>query len=169
MRPHSHSEPTHPPKSLTSGVHAAIKKTKTPPPVLASDVLREDLAPTEPGRRASRIWDAGVAAAFLGVGLCLRWRLGVTGVSPEAAAVCLAAAAATGVTAIVPFPYLWRAVVGALVGLTVVGLGLAGGGPLALLASGNWAGFRIIASIALPAALLFRAHYRAYERGRILL
>ena len=72
-------------------------------------------------------------------------------------------------TAIVPFPYLWRAVVGAAVGLAVAVIGLAGGGPLALLAHGSWGGWRLIAATVLPAALLFRAHYRAYARGRSLL
>jgi len=119
----------HPPRPLTSGVHAAAVKKKTPPPVLASEVLREDLAPIEPGRRASRLWDAGLALLYLGVGVCLRFDLGVSGVSPDAGAACLAAAAAVAATALVPFPYLWRAIVGGVIGAAVVVLGLAGGGP----------------------------------------
>jgi hypothetical protein len=141
---------------------------------LASEVLREDLAPLEPGRRASQWWDGGVALLFLAVGVCLRFGLGVANVSPQAGAICLAAAAATGATGIVPFPYLWRAVVGGLAGATVVALGLFGGaGPLALLAepiSNPWTEiFRVLTCVAIPAALLFRSHYRAYERGLSLL
>ena len=57
----------HPPGPLASGVHAAVrKKMKTPPPILASDVLREDLAPIEPGRNASRLWDGGCGVALPG-------------------------------------------------------------------------------------------------------
>lgn len=161
-----------PPRPGASGVHAAIKRT--PAPVLASDALREDLAPIEPGRSASRLWDACLAAGFLVVGICLKLGLGVTGASPDAASVCLAAAAATGATAVVPFPYLWRALVGALVGLVVTIIGLQGGGPLALLAlpgvsSRLSESLRVLAAVAIPAALLFRAHYRAYRRGRVIL
>jgi hypothetical protein len=104
---------------------------------------------------------------LLAVGVCLRLGWGVD--SPKAAAVSLAAAAGIGVTAVVPFPYLWRAVVGALAGLIVAVIGLGHGGPLALLSEGSWGGWRLVAAIVLPAALLFRAHYRAYERGRFLL
>jgi hypothetical protein len=168
-RPHR----AHPPRPLTSGVHAAVVKKKAPPPVLASEVLREDLAPIEPGRRASRLWDAGLALLYLGVGVCLRLHMGVSGVSPDAGAACLAAAAAVAATALVPFPYLWRAIVGGVIGAAVVILGFAGGGPLALLAghgSSVWVeAFRVLTCITIPAALLFRSHYRAYQRGRVLL
>jgi hypothetical protein len=148
-------------------------KKKTPPPILASDVLREDLAPLEPGRRASRFWDGAVALLLLAVGVCLRFGFGVGSVSPQASAICLAAAAATGATGLVPFPYVWRALVGGLAGATVVALGIFGAGPLALLAepSSNPLAelFRVVTCVAIPAALLFRSHYRAYERGRMLL
>jgi hypothetical protein len=148
-------------------------KKNTPPPILASDVLREDLAPIEPGRRASRLWDAGLALLYLGVGVGLRFDLGVSGVSPDAGAACLAAAAAVAATALVPFPYLWRAIVGGVIGALVVVLGLLGGGPLALLAgpgSATWVeAFRVVTCVAIPAALLFRSHYRAYPRGRVIL
>jgi hypothetical protein len=140
---------------------------------LASDVLREDLAPIEPGRRASRWWDGGVALLFLAVGVCLRFGLGVANISPQAGAICLAAAAATGATGLVPFPYLWRAVVGGLAGATVMALGLFGAGPLALIAhpvsNPLTEIFRLLTCVAVPAALLFRSHYRAYERGVLLL
>jgi hypothetical protein len=148
-------------------------KKKTPPPILASEVLREDLAPIEPGRSASRLWDGGLAVLYLAVGICLRFDLGVSGVSPDAGAACLAAAAGVAATAVVPFPYLWRAIVGAGIGALVVALGLFRGGPLALLAgpgSTPWVEtFRVLTCVVVPAALLFRSHYRAYARGRVLL
>jgi len=176
MQTQSPSGRAHPPRSPASGVHAAPTKTakkKTPPPILASDVLREDLAPIEPWRRASRWWDGAVALLFLAVGICLRLGLGVADVSPQAGAICLAAAAATGATGLVPFPYLWRAVVGGLAGATVVALGLFGAGPLALLAgpisNPVTEVFRVLTCVAIPAALVFRSYYRAYERGRLLL
>jgi hypothetical protein len=176
MQTQSRSGRAHPPRSPASGVHTAPMKTakkKTPPPILASDVLREDLAPIEPGRHASRWWDGGVALLFLAVGVCLRFGLGVADISPQAGAICLAAAAATGATGLVPFPYLWRALVGALAGATVIALGLFGAGPLALLAAPISSPlteiFRVATCAAIPAALLFRSHYRAYERGRLLL
>jgi hypothetical protein len=176
MQTQPRSGRAHPPRSPASGVHSASTKPakkKTPPPVLASDVLREDLAPIEPGRRASRWWDGGVALLFLAVGVCLRFGLGVSSHSPQASAICLAAAAATGATGLVPFPYLWRAVVGGLAGATVLMLGFLGAGPLALLAgpvsNPLTEVFRVVTCAAVPAALLFRSHYRAYERGRLIL
>ena len=174
MQTQSRPRRAQPPGPLASGVHAAVrKKMKTPPPILASDVLREDLAPIEPGRNASRLWDGGAALLYLGVGICIRLDLGVSQLAPQASAICLAAAAASGATALVPFPYLWRAVVGAMVGAAVVTLGLFGAGPLALLTapdSSAWVeALRVLTCTALPAALLFRSYYRAYRRGRALL
>jgi len=176
MQTQSRPGRAHPPRSPASSAHTApakAAKKKTPPPILASDVLREDLAPIEPGRRASRWWDGGVALLFLAVGVCLRFGLGVANISPQAGAICLAAAAATGATGLVPFPYLWRAVVGGLAGATVMALGLFGAGPLALIAhpvsNPLTEIFRLLTCVAVPAALLFRSHYRAYERGVLLL
>jgi len=127
----------------------------------------------EPGRKAWRLWEAGAALLYLGVGICLRLNLGISELAPQASAICLAAAAACGATALVPFPYLWRAIVGAIVGGAVVTFGLFGSGPLALLTvpdSSRWVeAMRVVTCIALPAALLFRSYYRAYQRGRALL
>jgi hypothetical protein len=63
--------------------------------------------------------------------------------------------------------------VAGVIGAFVAILGLFGGGPLALVRhpmSATWIEtFRVITCVALPAALLFRSHYRAYPRGRVLL
>jgi hypothetical protein len=162
--------PDLPPSSLaTAGPRAAQPR---PRPVLASEALREDLAPLEPGRTASRVGGCGLAVAFLGIAIALRAGLG--GGTPNAASIAFAAAAATGVGSALPLSYLARAAVGATVGLAVALLGLRGVGPLGLLAlaqvSTPVAEFsRVLAATAVPAALLFRAHYRAYRRGHVLL
>jgi len=97
----------------------------------------------------------------------------VTRVSPDAGAACLAAGVGVGATALVSFPYLWRAIVAGGIGAGVIVLGLFGGGPLALLASPGsetWVEIcRAVTCVVLPAALLFRSHYRAYPRGRVIL
>jgi hypothetical protein len=149
-----------------------VNGAKTPPPILASEVLREELAPLEPGRKASRVYDVAFAGLYLSIGLALRFGVGLSNVEPRAGALCFAAAAAACVTALVPFPYVWRAIVGGCIGASLVALGLLGVGPLALLRGGSslWAEMaRAIAFAAVPAALLFRAHYRAYGHGRVLL
>jgi hypothetical protein len=160
--------------SASSGVHAALLRSrKTPPPVLASDILREDLAPIDPGPRATRICHAAAALLLLAVAFALRGRIGLAAGSPNAGAICAAAAAAAAATAMAPIGYRWRAAVGAAIGLAVMVVGLFGRGPLGLLDDGpgvlSWGGFRVIAAIVLPAALLFRSHYRAYERGKAIL
>ena len=170
MQTQSRPRRAQPPRPLASGVHAAVrKKLKTPPPILASDVLREDLAPIEPGRNASRLWDGGAALLYLGVGVCLRLDLGVSQLAPQASAVCLAAAAASGATALVPFPYLGERRRRGTVGAAVAILGLFGAGPLALLTapdSSAWVEtLRVLTCIALPAALLFRSGLTAPTVG----
>jgi hypothetical protein len=172
MQTQTRPQKAQPPRSPTSGLHAAIiTKMKTPPPILASEVLCEDLAPLEPGRNASRLWDVGFGALYLAIGVALRFGFG-PGADGNAGAVCLAAAAASCATAIAPFPYLWRAIVGGLIGAAIVSVGLGGAGPLALLASpGSSVGAelsRTLALVVLPATLLFRSHYRAFARRRIL-
>ncbi len=158
--------------SLTAGFKPLIKK-RTPPPVLASEALREDLAPLEPGRSTTRVYHAVSALTLLVVGLASRAGLGFTAEPPNAGAVCMAAAAATGAAAIAPVGYRWRAGFGAAIGLGIMVMGGLGRGPLALLAMadglGDGAIGRMLTAILLPATLLFRSHYRAYQRGRLLL
>jgi hypothetical protein len=109
----------------------------------------------------------------LAIGAALHFGFGLTNSEPRAGAVCLAAAAASCVTALVPFPYVWRACVGGLIGATLILLGFGGVGPLALLTSQGcplWVeACRVVAFCTIPATLLFRSHYRAYARGRVLL
>jgi len=55
--------------------------------VLASEALREDLAPIEPGRRATRLCHASVAVILLGVAFALRAGLGLADGWPSPGAV----------------------------------------------------------------------------------
>ncbi|MEZ4234375.1 MAG: hypothetical protein R3B89_34695, partial [Polyangiaceae bacterium] len=71
-----------------------------------------------------------------------------------------------------PFGYALRATVSLVIGLGLMGLGLRGSGPLSGIALDG--GLlrdltRLITLTFLPAALLFRAHYRAYRRARYML
>src|SRR5262249_2711307 len=121
-------------------------------------------------RRASRVWGAGLAAGMLVIAATLR--LGHH--EARDSAIAFAAAVAMGATAAVPFSYLWRATVGGLVGLLVFLAGLEGSGPLALLAAPGFSTLlvqvpRLLAAAAIPAALLFRCHYRAFQRGHAIL
>src|SRR5512140_3031445 len=90
----------HPQASAGTGVRPSARKRSTPPPVLASEALREDLAPFEPGRTMTRVCHVATAVVLLGVGIALRAGLGVVAGPPSADAVCAAAAAATGATAV---------------------------------------------------------------------
>ncbi len=153
----------------TSGVHPAVAPPK---PLLASEVLREELAPLQPLNPRCRIWFAGLAVALALLAWAVRAGLGAPSLSSEDATLGFSAAGALLAIAALPFPYAARAGLVAIVGGVLVVLGLRGAGPLAGLAvDGGWlrASARLITMTLLPAALLFRAHYRAYARARHLL
>ncbi len=146
--------------------------TETPKPLLASEVLREELAPLQPSRVSCRVWQIGVAAALALLGLAMRWGVGLPFEQDAGATIAFSAAGAVAALAILPFPYALRAGVGLLLGGVLVALGLRGAGPLAGLAVDGGLlrhGTRLVVVAAVPAALMLRAHYRAYRRARILL
>lgn len=154
----------------TSGVHPAAKQPLKP--VLASEVLREELAPLQPSREQCRVWLVGLALALACLSLALRWGVGMPNGGADAATVGFSAAGALLAVAALPFPYALRASVVLLVGATLMVLGMRGAGPLAGMVvdgSGWRVAARLLAMTALPAALLFRAHYRAYGRARQIL
>ena len=154
----------------TSGVHRAVGEPK--PPILASEALREELAPLQPARAECRFWLLGVALALTALGLAMRFGIGVPSVRGDAATLCFSAAGAITAAAVLPFPYALRAMVALVVGGTLMVLGLRGGGPLAgLMIDGSLARgiARIITLAVLPAALLFRSRYRAFPRARWVL
>lgn len=144
-----------------------------PPPLLASDALREDLAPLEPLHDTTRPVCL-LSAASLAV-VCTAQALFIP--SPHAtrsAIEGLPAALITLFLGLVPPPYAARAHALTALGAALLLAALLGHGPAAglLLARGTalpWETSRILAAVLLPAALVFRAHYRAFPLARILL
>lgn len=156
-------------RNPTSGVHKAAKPAA---PVLASEVLREDLAPLQPDERAARIWLLGVAVSLSLLGLALRLGLGVPDGRADNATIAFSAGGAVAAVALLPFPYGVRAGTSLILGGALMLLGLGGAGPLGGLAVDGGVlrdVARLLTVTVLPAALLFRARYRAYRRARVVL
>jgi hypothetical protein len=136
-----------------------------PPPVLASEALKDELAPIEPLRSAARVW-CGAAAVWFGLmGFAPLWHpqgkpAFELGTAVAALAVCAA-----------PLRYGQRAA-GMLVVAVVAGLlGVLGLGPASVTAYAvsEWGLLHLIAAAAVPAALVFRSRYRAYAGARAIL
>jgi hypothetical protein len=137
-------------------------------PLLASEALRAELAPVEPWRAGGRLWCAMVGLWF-----------GVLALVPSPAEAfgspaklgSLALGAVALFVAAVPIGYAVRAALVLLVALTTALLGVAGLGPAAAAArpAAEWTLLYVLAAAALPAALFFRAHYRAYAPARAIL
>jgi hypothetical protein len=136
--------------------------------VLASEALKEDLAPIEPGRDSGRLAIGGVSASLALLGLALRMGVGRGSLPADASSVTLAAAGAGMALTILPFSYSVRAAIAGSIGATLIGLGANGAGPLVIATSHSDLA-RLVALVALPGALLFRARYRAYHRARWVL
>jgi hypothetical protein len=154
----------------TSGIHSVV--TQTPKPLLASEVLREEIAPIEPARRMSRLWLGAIALGLALLGVAVRLGIGSPALDPGAGTIAFSAGGAAVAVAVLPFPYALRAAVSFLLGGVLMLLGMRGAGPLAGLAvDGGFAldAARLVTVTVLPAALLFRARYRAYGRARALL
>lgn len=154
----------------TSGIHRAVSEPK--PPLLASEAMREELAPLQPASTSCRLWLILVAAALTALGLAMRFGIGVPAARIEGATIAFSAAGALVAVAALPFPYALRAAVALLVGLVLMLLGLQSGGPLGGLTVDGSLGrglARLITLTTLPAALMFRARYTAYRRARVVL
>jgi hypothetical protein len=137
------------------------------PPVLASAILLEDVAPLRPAQRLLRAALASMAVVFACAGAC-----GHLGITRNAGATgSLATAGVAFGFALARAPYAARAVMAIIVGLMPLTLGAAGEGPLAPHAGEpTWRAFAGLTLIALlPGVLLFRARYRALTAARILL
>ena len=153
---------------------ARPSKHSIPPkkPVLASEVLKEELAPLHPAATSARWWLLGTAVALGFLGLAYRFGLGLPEQAISASSETLGAAAALAGIALLPFPYLVRAVASLVVGVFLMSAGIVGTGPLGGVAvDGGTARdiARMVTLTVLPAALLFRVSYRAYGRARVLL
>lgn len=140
----------------------------SPKLVLASEALKEDLAPLEPGRGAGRLAVAGVALALALLGVAIRLGAGSGGLPNDASSVTFAIAGAALCLSALPFSYSIRAAAVAGLGLALIVLGIDDVGPLVVARSASDLA-RLVALIALPGALLFRARYRAYRRARWVL
>jgi hypothetical protein len=174
--------PTPPPPMSTSSLPASRKiPLRIPPvrpPVLASDILRVEVAPRAPAQRAIRIALLAFAAMSLIAAFAASSGLPqVTGLAatrlraPWAFEGAVATAVVAAIAAFAPLPYAVRAVVAAVAGAVPLGMGASGLGPLARL--GDEGFFPAIAMLAmataLPAALVFRARYRAFRAARAIL
>lgn len=139
------------------------------PPLLASQALIEDLAPVEPLGQHARILCV-VAGLLFGLFGALPL-LGVALHSRPALIPSLVVGAVTLFAAVARVTYRKRAVAMVALGAIVAGLGIAGTGPAEGTAEGGalWSLLRFVAASVLPAALLFRARYRAFERARVVL
>jgi len=136
-------------------------------PLLASEALMEDLAPVEPWAREVRWWAGALAVLFALSGVMPYLHSGAEGSPVLSFVVALATLAA----ALAPVDYATRAL--ALIGVGAVCgvLGMIGLGPAAVLgrSPGAWAILHLVTATGLPAALLFRARYRAYVGARYIL
>lgn len=118
------------------------------------------------------MWLLGVSAALVLLGVALRQGVGTADAGIDAATLSFSTAGAAAAVAILPFPYALRAGVALLLAAVLAALGLRGAGPLAGISLDGLRYddlARILALTALPAALLFRANYRAYRPARWVL
>jgi hypothetical protein len=162
-----------PPMSTTSLPSSAEPVAGPPsdvkPPILASDILREEVAPLAPAAAAMRSWLLALAASF-GLLAATSYE-GVLPVARFALEASLVTAGAAGVAWTSAVPYSPRAALGALAGALPLVLGIEGMGPLSILgAEGrNEAAAMLVLLTVLPAALFFRARYRAFGAARAFL
>lgn len=169
--------PTPPPPMLTSSLPASAKRipTRLPPvrpPVLASDILREEVAPRAPAQRAVRVvLIAFSAISVVGAFLASSWVGQARLSAPWALEGAVITAVVAAVATLAPLPYGVRAGVAALVGAIPLGMGAASLGPMARLGDdGTWRAVAMATmATALPAALLFRSRYRAFRAARVIL
>jgi hypothetical protein len=141
-------------------------------PLLASEALMEDLAPVEPARGAARLWCAWMGAAFLIFGCLPLFGLVPGHTDPMGAPIpWFVTGAIALVASITRVTYRQRAVAMVVLGVLsgVVALHGAGGALVRADGSTAWGLARLFAAIAIPAALLFRARYRAYAGARVFL
>lgn len=152
------AEPEPPAKSAAQTSSQRIKTVRAPqrPPFLASEILREDLSPREPGTQtlSLAIQIAGIAG-FLGI--LLMGYASLVGIL--CAVVCLGIA----VLARLPLSYTTRA--GALAAISGIALAGVAYGRLSV-GSTNDDPLLALACALLPAALLFRAWYRSAQLAR---
>lgn len=169
MRPEPHEPPPEVPAEPPARATGEPSSESPPRPLLASEALIEDLAPRQPARRLARLLCLSLGLVFVAAGGLLE--LGPRAALSERTVPAVLLGGLAMVAGVTPVSYRQRAL--ALVTLAYVAgmLGLRNLGPAAGIApSGQlWGFFQLLASTVLPAALLFRARYRAYRRARWIL
>jgi hypothetical protein len=158
--------------SMTSlPIDARTSRPNAPvaPPILASDILREEVAPRAPGRTRIRIWLAVFALACVASAIAAYFGLGPH--SDRVFEGCLAGAFIASLGAALPIPYGARAGLAVAAGLALLLLGAVARGPLAPIGEGGLipATAALLFVTALPPSLLFRARYRAFKAARTIL
>ncbi len=155
--------------SLPARARRSSPKLSVKPPILASDILRDEVAPRAPARTTIRLWLLAFAAACALSAVAARF-----GVGPHTSRVfegSLVTAVLAALGAVVPAPYVARATMAVIAGAALLGLGALDRGPLAPL--GSLGILHAVAGLALatllPAALLFRARFRAFRAARVVL
>jgi hypothetical protein len=140
-------------------------------PVLASEALKDDVAPVQPLARTARNISLLVGAVLAGLPLAERFGLPLGNTGQLQLALSLVLALLALGAGVLPRRYAQRAAVMLLVGVSSGALGALGFGPAAAAeeATGEWGLVVLIAAIGLPAALLFRARYRAFLAARLIL
>lgn len=130
------------------------------PPILASDILLEDVAPHHPAANILRTALAAVALSFTALGV-----LDVTGVVKAAGAgEELVVATIAVVVMLFPLPYVTRATLAALVAFVPLALGAC----LLPESAAHRLAIGLLATV-LPCVFFFRARYRALSAARVVL
>ncbi len=162
-------------RAAAAAIKAPLSGVRPKPPILASDVLKDEVAPLHPWSQAARWACAAAALALTALAVGSRQAARSGARPPGFPLTEIVFAIAFGAAAGLRLPYAVRA--GAMVGL---GLGLLVEGavvPLgalhrvfsAPLEGPGGVVARTVAATCLAAALFFRAHYRAYRGARALL
>jgi hypothetical protein len=137
------------------------------PPILASDILRDEVAPVAPAQKLIVLWSILFSLAFAAAAI-FSW----VGLTPDTLLVGSAiTSVAAALAALLPAPYVLRAFLAATAGMIPLALGVCGSGPLAAMhARGNLVDMATLVALTfLPGVLLFRSRYRAFLIARILL
>ena len=155
--------------SIPEGSPRSNPKMSVKPPVLASDILLEELAPRAPGRTLIRVLLGAFAVACGFSAAAARFGIGPHSTNVFEGSLLSAGIAAIG--ALVPLPYAARATVAVLAGLSLLVLGAVDRGPLSPLGQEGVvaAAAALVLVATLPAALFFRSQYRAFRAARFVL
>ncbi|GAC1574792.1 MAG: hypothetical protein NVS3B20_06410 [Polyangiales bacterium] len=141
----------------------AAHTTPRPAPVLASECLRDDIAPLEPFARRTAYAQVGLGAALVILGgFMIAASLFVEAI------IAIAAGSISVIAVTTRRPYVVRAWIALTSVLVMGGLGVVSVGPAAHLSGHPFlAAIRFIAPVILAAALLLRSSYRASRTTRV--